>query len=229
MDNLLYEAKDLQYSYSWNQKKVPVLNHLNFSIKKESFCCFVGPSGTGKTTLLNILGLIENPTNGKLLFCGQDVFQNSERQKEKLRLEKVGFIFQSFYLIPTLTVLENTIYFLPSLGYSNQEAERAGKEVLDLMGLSEHLSKKPLELSGGQRQRVAIARAFAKKPLVILADEPTANLDSDTSEKIIRAFKDLQRNEKTSFIFSTHDQHLMSYAREIFHLKDGAITKKDIL
>ena len=128
MDNLLFEAKDLQYSYDWNQQKIPVLNHLNFSLKKESFTCFVGPSGTGKTTLLNILGLIETPSQGKIFFCGEDVTQKTESQKEKLRLEKVGFVFQSFYLIPTLTVLENTIYFLPSLGYSAVDSQRIGKE-----------------------------------------------------------------------------------------------------
>lgn len=229
MEKHLYQIKNLHYAYQWNQQSVPVLNQLTFDLKNGCFTCFVGPSGTGKTTLLNILGLIDHPSKGQIFFCDEEVTHKSESEKEKMRLKKIGFIFQSFYLIPTLTVLENTTYFLPLLGLSPEESLKQGKQILDLVGLKDHLNKKPLELSGGQRQRVAIARALAKKPKVILADEPTANLDSETSEKIIKAFKELQSQENTSFIFSTHDQHLMTYAREIFYLKDGTILKREEL
>lgn len=224
--NLLYRSKSLEYSYLWNNQQVPVLRGIDLELPKGCFCCFVGPSGTGKTTLLNLLGLIDAPTKGQLEFCGEDVTRAPESQREDLRLHKVGFVFQSFYLIPTLTVLENTAYFLPSLGKSETEANRIASEVLDLLGLADHRSKKPLELSGGQRQRVAIARAIAKRPAVVLADEPTANLDSETAERTIKAFQELQRAENTSFIFSTHDPHLVSYAQTVHPMKDGLLTKE---
>lgn len=219
----LYSLKNLEYSYLWNKQQVPVLKGINLDLQKGCFACIVGPSGTGKTTLLNLLGLIDQPSNGRLEFTGQDVTHLQEREKEQLRLQKVGFVFQAFYLIPTLTVLENTSYFLPSLGYSNAEAHKTAMETLDLLGLADHAKKKPLELSGGQRQRVAIARAIAKRPTVVLADEPTANLDSVTAEKTINAFKELQRLENTSFIFSTHDSHLVSFAESVYKMKDGLI------
>lgn len=219
----LYRARGLEYSYAWNGKQVPVLRGIDLELETGCFCCFVGPSGTGKTTLLNLLGLIDAPTKGELIFQGEDVSRTGESVKEDLRLHRVGFVFQSFYLIPTLTVLENTSYFLPALGLTTAQSKQTAEEVLDLLGLKDHLHKKPLELSGGQRQRVAIARAIAKKPAVVLADEPTANLDSETAERTIKAFQELQRAEKTSFIFSTHDAHLVSYARSVHHMKDGRL------
>lgn len=219
----LYRLKNLQYSYLWNKQPVPVLKNLDMSFEKGCFSCIVGPSGTGKTTLLNLLGMIDAPTKGQIEFCGEDVTRLNESAKEDLRLHKVGFVFQSFYLIPTLTVLENTAYFLPSLGYDAGALQKHALEVLSLLGLADHAHKKPLELSGGQRQRVAIARAIAKKPTVVLADEPTANLDSETATKIIHAFQTLQRSENTSFIFSTHDSHLVSFAKKVYHMKDGQI------
>lgn len=224
--SLLYKLNNIEYSYDWNHQKVSVLKGISAEIPFESFGCFVGPSGVGKTTLLNLMGLIENPSKGQLVFEGQDVLGLSEKEKESLRLRSVGFIFQSFYLIPTLTVLENASYFLPSLGHSHQQSKKIALEILDLLGIAEHQNKKPLELSGGQRQRVAIARAIAKKPKVVLADEPTANLDSETATKIIYAFKELQKTEKTSFLFSTHDPHLVSYAEFIYEMKDGLIVNK---
>lgn len=223
--SLLYKLNNLEYNYDWNGKKVPVLKGITLEIPSESFSCLTGPSGVGKTTLLNLLGLIENPTQGQLDFLGQSVVALSETEKERLRLKCVGFVFQSFYLIPTLTALENAAYFLPSLGHSSSQSVKIASEVLDLLGLADHRNKKPLELSGGQRQRVAVARAIAKKPKVVLADEPTANLDSETAEKMIKAFQELQRQEKTSFVFSTHDEHLVSYARTVYKMKDGAVTE----
>lgn len=219
----LYRLQNLQYSYVWNKKQVPVLQGIDVELARAGFCCIVGPSGTGKTTLLNLLGLIDRPTKGQIFFDGEDVTQLPENRREDLRLHKIGFVFQAFYLIPTLTVLENTAYFLPLLGHSAEEARRISLEILDLLGIADHANKKPLELSGGQRQRVAIARALAKKPQVVLADEPTANLDSHTAEKIISAFKELQRVRNTSFIFSTHDAHLVSYAETVHHITDGRI------
>lgn len=221
MSDVLYQTRGLEYSYTWNGGLVPVLKGLDLRLETGCFTCFVGPSGTGKTTLLNILGLIETPTKGQLVFRGEDVTRAPEALRERIRLHQVGFVFQSFYLIPTLTVLENTSYFLSMLGQTDEQARKTSLEVLDLLGLADHADKRPLELSGGQRQRVAIARAIAKKPAVVLADEPTANLDSETADRTIKAFQELQRTEKTSFIFSTHDAHLVGYARSIYRMKDG--------
>ncbi|HRO66161.1 MAG TPA: ABC transporter ATP-binding protein [Pseudobdellovibrionaceae bacterium] len=221
MESSLYSARHLEYAYDWNGKAVPVLRGLDLELEAGCFCCIVGPSGTGKTTLLNLLGLIDSPTKGQLLFCGEDLTKATETQREHIRLRKVGFIFQAFHLIPTLSVLENTSYFLPLLGHSPESSRKIAMETLDLLGLKDHWNKKPLELSGGQRQRVAVARAIAKRPAVVLADEPTANLDSETAERMIGAFKELQSSSKTSFIFSTHDSHLVSYAKKIYRMKDG--------
>lgn len=219
----LYRLTQLEYSYLWNKQQVPVLKGIDLQLNTGCFACIVGPSGTGKTTLLNLLGLIDTPSKGRIEFAGDDVTDLDENAKEDLRLHKVGFVFQAFHLIPTLSVLENTSYFLPSLGYSSAKAHQAAMTTLDLLGLADHAKKRPLELSGGQRQRVAIARAIAKKPAVVLADEPTANLDSVTAEVTINAFKELQKTENTSFIFSTHDSHLVSYAQSVYQMKDGRI------
>ncbi|MBK7963005.1 MAG: ABC transporter ATP-binding protein [Bdellovibrionales bacterium] len=221
--SILYRLSDVHYSYRWNQQLISVLKNLNFEIQKGCFLCFVGPSGTGKTTLLNLLGLIDRPTRGEIFFEGQSTNSLSENVLENLRLKKIGFVFQSFHLIPTLTVLENTSYFLPHLGVDSALSKKQSLEVLDLLGLSDQAYKKPLELSGGQRQRVAIARAMAKQPDVILADEPTANLDQETAGKIIEAFKGLQRSRGTSFIFSTHDARLMSMAGTVHTLTSGEL------
>jgi len=221
--DLLYKLDSVEYSYVWNHQQISVLKGISLEIPRGSFTCLVGPSGVGKTTLLNLMGVIEDPTKGHLHFCGQSVAQMNEKEKEKVRLENIGFVFQAFYLIPTLTVLENASYFLPLMGMNRKKADQWASEILDLLGLAEQRHKKPLELSGGQRQRVAIARAMAKRPKVILADEPTANLDSVTADKTIAAFQELQRAEKTSFIFATHDAHLVSYAKNVLKMKDGLI------
>ncbi len=225
MENL-YKIQNLKHEYKWNRQSVPILRDLSFDLERGCFSCFVGPSGTGKTTLLNILGLIENPLNGNLIFCGDDLAKASEKVREKIRLHKIGFVFQSFYLIPTLTVFENTSYFLPQLGHSREKSRKWALDVLALLGLENHIDKRPGELSGGERQRVAIARAIAKKPTVVLADEPTANLDSETATRIIKAFKELQCAEGTSFIFSTHDPQLVEFARTVFNMKDGLIQSR---
>lgn len=221
--SLLYNFDHAEYSYNWNGQSVSVLKGITLDIEHGSFTCLIGPSGVGKTTLLNVMGLIEHSTKGEVKFCGENIRDKSEDELEELRLKSIGFVFQAFYLIPTLNVLENAAYFLPLLGMPQAKAKTWTMEILDIVGLADHWQKKPLELSGGQRQRVAIARALVKKPKVILADEPTANLDSQTADKIIQAFKDIQKAENTSFIFATHDTHLMSYAKKVLRMKDGLL------
>ncbi|MBN8540040.1 MAG: ABC transporter ATP-binding protein [Deltaproteobacteria bacterium] len=200
-----------------------VLKGVDLQVKLGSMVCLVGPSGSGKTTLLNVMGLLEKPQKGRLIFSGHDVATLTERELEVLRLRDLGFIFQSFFLLPTLTVLENTTYFLSSIGLTRSESRDRGEEVLKQVGLIEFKDKLPRDLSGGQRQRVAIARALAKKPRVILADEPTANLDRVTSDAIVAVFQELRRTQKVSFVFSTHDTHLVSYAQEVYRLDSGRL------
>jgi putative ABC transport system ATP-binding protein/lipoprotein-releasing system ATP-binding protein len=225
LDSPLYAIQSLEYGYQWGQQFVPVLRGVTLNIPQNSFVCLVGPSGSGKTTLLNLLGFLDRPQKGQLKFAGRDVTHLGENELTGLRLKDLGFVFQAFYLIPTLSVLENTIYFLNQLGLSRAAAVERGEDTLKKLGLIDHRYKRPGELSGGQRQRVAIARALAKRPKVILADEPTANLDRETSETIIGVFKDLQKTEGVSFVFSTHDHHLVSYAERTFTLRAGLIAE----
>ena len=219
----LYQVRDLKYGYQWERQSISVLKSVNLEIREASFVCLVGPSGSGKTTLLNLLGLLDQPHQGQLSFLGRDVSHLPESELGLMRLRDLGFVFQAFYLIPTLSVLENTSYFLSPLGFSKKEAKERSEGVLASLGLIDHRHKRPGELSGGQRQRVAIARALVKRPKVILADEPTANLDRETAESIIRVFKDMQ-STGVSFVFSTHDHHLVSYAETVFSLKDGVVS-----
>lgn len=220
----LYSIRDVHFGYEWNRQKVDVLKGVHLEVAPASFVCIVGPSGTGKTTLLNLMGFLNHPDKGSIKFGEQEVSSITESTAEKMRLRELGFVFQSFHLIPTLTALENTAYFLYTLGWSSARAREAAKETLVRVGLGEHAMKYPGELSGGQRQRVAIARALAKRPKVVLADEPTANLDRGTAEEIIGVFKQLQ-NEGTAFIFATHDQHLVSRSDRAFSLLDGKIVE----
>jgi ABC-type lipoprotein export system ATPase subunit len=200
-----------------------VLRGIDLDVKRGSMICLVGPSGSGKTTLLNVLGLLERPTKGDVYFDGINLEFLREKEIEQLRLRKLGFIFQSFFLLPTLSVFENTSYFLPLIGLRRSEAKDRAEEVLKQVGLIELRDRLPRELSGGQRQRVAIARALAKKPSVILADEPTANLDRQTSETIISVFHELRDRHDVSFVFSTHDSHLVSFAQAVYPIENGKL------
>lgn len=219
MTNSVIDVQAVEFDYG----EGPVLRGVDLKIAPGAMACLVGPSGSGKTTLLNVMGLLEKPQKGRVLFSGHDVAQLSESRLERLRLHDLGFVFQSFFLIPTLSVLDNTTYFLPALGLKTKAAIERGEEVLSQVGLIDFKDKLPRELSGGQRQRVAIARALAKKPRVILADEPTANLDQDTADTIVSVFQDLRRSQNVSFVFSTHDSHLVSYAQEVHLLNKGKL------
>jgi ABC-type lipoprotein export system ATPase subunit len=223
IENQLFALRDVCYEYDWNRQKVPVLKGVNLDLQKGSFTCLIGPSGVGKTTLLNLMGLIEKPSAGEIILDGISTSALKESELERHRLHHLGFIFQAFYLIPTLTVLENASYFLESLGKTTAQGKQIALEVLDILGIVEQRNKKPHEISGGQRQRVAIARALVKRPKVILADEPTANLDTETASKIISAFQEIQKSNGTSFVFATHDSHLLSYAKDVVSLKAGKV------
>lgn len=182
-----------------------------------------GPSGSGKSTFLNILGLIEPVQEGQVLFLGTDLCRLKEKEKNRMRKTSFGFIFQQFHLIPVLTAEENVAYFLASQGCSKKESRQRTQESLEAVGLSAQRKQKPFELSGGQKQRVAIARAIAKRPDVIIADEPTASLDRQTARGIMEILSSLTRNTNTSVILTTHDPMVEAFADERVHLVDGRL------
>ena len=210
--------------YRLGKTSVQALRDVNLEITAGSFACVAGPSGSGKTTLLNIIGLIDTPTSGTVHVAGEDIQGLTEKLRTRYRSRTLGFIFQSFNLLPVLDVFENVN--LPLLLHREltvaQKRERV-REMIAAVGLDAHLRHKPFELSGGQRQRVAIARALVTHPYIVLADEPTANLDSHTGTEVLDLMEHINRSRGTTFIFSSHDPHVMERAGRVIHLHDGAI------
>jgi putative ABC transport system ATP-binding protein len=204
---------------------VNALNGISLSIAPQRFTMIVGPSGSGKTTLLNLIGCIDSPTSGTVEISGQDIGGLSDNAVADFRARKVGFIFQGFSLIPVLTAYENVEYPLLLVGTPARKRREAALALLEAVGLKDQRKQRPNELSGGQKQRVAIARALVKEPEIVLADEPTANLDSETGTTIIALMRQMQADVKTTFIFSTHDPHLMSHADETFAIRDGLVVE----
>jgi putative ABC transport system ATP-binding protein len=183
----------------------------------------VGPSGSGKSTLLNLIGCIDNPNSGAVRINGELVAQLSDDSRSAFRATHIGFIFQSFNLIPVLSAYENVEYPLVLLGLSAAERRRKTLAILESIGLANHASHRPNQLSGGQKQRVAIGRALVKNPTLVLADEPTANLDSKTGAEILELMRNIQNDHGATFIFSTHDPQLISHADEVFVIRDGEL------
>jgi len=204
---------------------VPALRSVDLEIKAGEFTTIAGPSGSGKTTLLNLVGCVDVPTSGSVSVVGQRTEKLNDAALTKLRLHELGFIFQSFNLIPVLSLFQNVEFPLLLQGELNSSERRQRVEdIVDRVGLTPQIRHRPNELSGGQRQRVAIARALVTKPSIVLADEPTANLDSGTGNQIIELMKEINRKEHTTFIFSTHDHRVMDMARRLVQLEDGKIT-----
>ncbi len=210
--------------YRLGEQQVHALKDINLSIEDGVFLAIAGPSGSGKSTLLNLIGCIDSPTHGKILIDGQDVSGRSPDQLADLRARTIGFIFQTFNLFPVLSAKENVEYPLLQLGELSaaERRERVGK-YLGIVGLSKFANHRPNQLSGGQRQRVAIARALATQPKIVLADEPTANLDHATGDGILQLMKEINRDYRTTFIFSTHDQRVMSMADRLVRIEDGQL------
>ena len=209
--------------YKLGKTEVKALVEINFEIKKQEFVGIIGPSGSGKTTLLNIVGGIDIPTEGKVVINDSDITKLSDFQQTLLRRKYIGFIFQSFNLIPVLTAYENVELPLIALGYNKQARTSMVNDILSRVGIAEFSHHKPDELSGGQRQRVAISRALVIKPDIVLADEPTANLDSETGSKIVEVMKHMNETMNTTFIISTHDPRLLNYMDRKIFLQDGKI------
>lgn len=221
----IIEIRNLKKNYLLGKTIVPALRGINFSVEQGDFLSVIGPSGSGKTTLLNIIGCIDFATEGTVKIGSQEITTMSDREITDIRLHKIGFIFQSFNLIPVLDVAENVEFpLLLMKGQNKAEIRQRAERLIEAVGLKEYIKHRPAELSGGQRQRVAIARALVTTPNIVLADEPTANLDSVTGAQILEIMREMNEKEKTTFIFSTHDQNVLKFARRIVKLKDGMIT-----
>ncbi|MEW6549674.1 MAG: ABC transporter ATP-binding protein [Spirochaetota bacterium] len=224
------ELKDVKKYYMLGQTRVDALRGVSLTIEKGEFLAIAGPSGSGKSTMLNMFGCIDLPSEGKVLIDGTEIDSLKDKELTRYRRTKIGFIFQSFNLIPVLNVYENIEFpLLLNRGLSKKERDAIVMKFVEEVGLGDRLKNKPNELSGGQRQRVAIARALVTNPLIILADEPTANLDSATGVKIVELMRTINEVEKTTFIFSTHDAHIMKQARRIVRVLDGRIVEGETM
>ena len=220
----IVSIQNVYKEYPLDKVVVPALQGVSLSVSSGDFLSIVGPSGSGKTTLLNLIGCVDTATRGTVLVDGQDTKNLSDTQLTDLRLHTLGFIFQSFNLVPVLSVFQNVEFpLLLQRKWTAKERMDRVNELLAKVGLDTHSQHRPSELSGGQRQRVAIARALVTRPKIVLADEPTANLDSVTGGNIIDLMKEMNREEKTTFIFSTHDAKVMSHANSVVRLADGKI------
>jgi putative ABC transport system ATP-binding protein len=219
------EIVDVKKHYMLGDTRVDALRGVTLVVEKGEFLAIAGPSGSGKSTILNMIGCIDTPTEGRVLIDGTEVEHLSDTELTRWRRKKIGFIFQSFNLIPVLNVYENIEFpLLLNRSLSRREREKIVMRFVEEVELGDRLKNKPNELSGGQRQRVAIARALVTNPLIILADEPTANLDSATGHRIVELMKTINEAEKTTLIFSTHDAHIMEHARRVVNLRDGLVT-----
>ena len=220
----LLEIEEVKKDYHLGKTVIHALGGVSFSVEKGDFISIVGPSGCGKTTLLNIIGCIDKPSSGKVLFESSDMAELSDNQEAGIRLNRIGFIFQSFNLVPVLSCFENIEFPLILAGVPGKKRRERVDHLIQLVGLEEFARHKPDELSGGQRQRVAIARALINRPSLVIADEPTANLDSATGDMVLETMARMNREEKVTFIFSTHNPEIMRYARRVIKLKDGVIS-----
>jgi putative ABC transport system ATP-binding protein len=216
-------VQDVVKTYRLGKVSVPALRGISLEVAKGAFVALCGTSGSGKTTLLNIIGCIDRPTSGSVVVVGENVLTFPDRQLAELRNRSIGFIFQTFNLIPVLNVYENVEYPLVLMRLRKRERQRRVHELLEAVGLRQLSTHRPGELSGGQMQRVAIARALVTAPRLVLADEPTANLDSQTGRAILDLMQQMNRQRDTTFIFSTHDHQILSYADQVYEIKDGRL------
>src|SRR5512143_2133459 len=222
----ILEFKNVRNDYRLGETVVHALRGVDLSVGKGEFIAVLGASGSGKTTLLNLAGAIDDPTDGRIVINGHRTDQLSDDGKAELRNRTIGYIFQTFNLVPVLTALENVMLSLQIRGGSAAAIRKEAAGRLDEVGLADFLHHRPDKLSGGQRQRVAIARALVTKPLLILADEPTANLDHGTAQSIIELMKELNEREKATFVFSTHDQRLIERVKRVVRIDDGKLVNE---
>jgi putative ABC transport system ATP-binding protein len=218
---------DIHKIYSETKIPVNALNGISLEFKEAEFTAIVGPSGSGKTTLLNMLGGLDNPTSGEVIINGTNITGLPSRKLIDFRLHNIGFVFQSFNLIPVLTARENVEFILQLQGVGKKERQQRAIELLEAVGMPDKIDSRPGDLSGGQQQRVSVARALASKPRFILADEPTANLDSHSTAELLDIMEKMNMQYKTTFLFSTHDSRVMERARRIITIEDGKVAKDE--
>jgi putative ABC transport system ATP-binding protein len=228
-NSLLIQTEKLEKVYPLGSNELKALDNINLSIMKGEFLGLVGPSGSGKTTLLNILGSLDVPTAGKAMVLRLNIESLSHKDAARLRNHHIGFIFQTYNLLPVYTVFENVEFPLLLLGMETSQRKKLVMDALEWVGLTDRSDSKPAQLSGGQSQRVAIARAMVKKPELVLADEPTANLDAANSHHIMTTMVQLNRDLRTTFAFATHDEKVIGYLRRKVTLVDGRISKDELL
>jgi len=219
----IIKAKNIVKTYSDNDIEVHAIQDIDLSINEGEFTAIVGPSGCGKTTLLNILGGIDEPTSGSVIVDGTEITKLKDNKLIDFRLNNIGYVFQAYNLIPVLTAFENTEFIMLLQKWPKDKRDKRATELLDKVGLADKLNNRPGKLSGGQQQRVAVARALASKPKFVLADEPTANLDSVATTQLLDIMHNLNKEENMTFIFATHDQRVMDRAKRIIKLDDGKI------
>ncbi|WP_320041351.1 ABC transporter ATP-binding protein [uncultured Desulfobacter sp.] len=219
----MVEVKDVSKTYTQGKVQINALAHVSLNVQKGEFCALAGPSGSGKTTLLNLMGGLDNPNHGEIILDGETLTGLSQSKLAQMRLNKIGFVFQAYNIIPVLSARENVEYVMLMQGVPAKQRKQRARAVLDDVGLSGMHDRRPAELSGGQQQRVAVARALVSNPAIILADEPTANLDSQTGQGLLEMMARMNEQRKATFIFSTHDQMVMGFSRRIIRLKDGVV------
>lgn len=223
----IIKTKNLTKVYNNNGLKVKAVNHIDLSIEEGEFTAIVGPSGSGKTTLLNMIGGLDDITEGSVEIAGTNISSLSENELIDFRLKNIGFVFQAYNLIPVLTAKENVEFIMLLQGLSEEKRKQRSEELLNHVGLADKIDSRPNQLSGGQQQRVAVARALASKPRFILADEPTANLDSHSTSTLLDMMAEMNEKEKVTFLFSTHDQRVIDKAKRIITIEDGKIIKDE--
>ena len=225
MQNNCVECRNIVKTYHQGKITVHALNGVNLSIKQGEFVALAGPSGSGKTTLLNIIGGLDKADSGSVIIAGKSFENLNDSKLAKLRLNSIGFVFQSYNLIPVLSALENVEYVMLLQGVPAEQRHERSIQILNDTGLKDKYNSRPAELSGGQQQRVAVARAIVSNPMLVLADEPTANLDSETGMGLLEIMKKMNREKKVTFLFSTHDNMVMNFADRLVHMKDGHIVE----
>ncbi len=221
----LLELKGVEKIYQQGKIDVRALRGIDLTVEKGEFTTVFGPSGSGKTTLLNMIGCLDKPTKGQIIFDGSELNDMTKKELALVRRHNIGFIFQSYNLIPVLTAYENVEFAIRLTDANDKEIREKVMDILESVGLGGMVHRRPNELSGGQKQRVAIARALVKEPKLVLADEPTANLDSQTSDEVLEIMVKMNEQHDTTFIFSTHDPQVMDYANRLIEIRDGEISR----
>jgi len=224
----IVECKDVKKTYRQGKVEVNALNGVSLTIEKGAFVALAGPSGSGKTTMLNIIGGLDLADSGRIMVDGNALDKMTQSELASLRLQKVGFVFQAYNLIPVLSAFENVEFVMLLQGVPSAERRELARAILDDVGLQGKYDRRPAELSGGEQQRVAVARAIVSNPSIVLADEPTANLDSKTGKGLLEMMRQLNEKKKATFIFSTHDKMVMDYARRLVLIRDGLVADDQV-